>query len=438
VPTDGATDVAAVSVPDGCGWSAATVATWIDVQTPSGVGSGSVTYTVAANTGATPRTAIIAIGGTAFTVSQAAQAPADLRSRQVSAPPAVAEPGTGWSVTETTENIGTVIAGASTTRFYLSIDTAKGPGDTLLTGTRSVPSLAGGTASTGTITVKIPASVPLGRYYLLACADDTGRVTEQNESNNCVASATPVDVTRPDLVATEVGNPPAVAARGARFSVTDTVANQGGIAVRSSVSRYYLSANPEKGAGDTLLKGTRSVPALAPGATSTKAATLTVPANAPVGGFYLLACADDTELVSESVEANNCIASTAKVTVSRPDLVETMVSPPPASASRGGSFLVTDTVNNQGQVGSRSSVIRYYFSTDASRSAGDRLLTGSRSVRALAAGQSSSGTIRVTIPTATPLGSYFLLACADASDVVEEENEANNCLAATGQVAVSP
>ena len=80
-------------------------------------------------------------------------------------------------VTDTIQNQGLVAAAASTTRYYLSADRQKGSGDTLLTGSRSVPGLAPGSAFSGsTLTVTIPSTIPLGTYYLLACADDPGLV----------------------------------------------------------------------------------------------------------------------------------------------------------------------------------------------------------------------------------------------------------------------
>jgi subtilase family serine protease len=75
---------------------------------------------------------------------------------------------------------------------------------------------------------------------------------------------------------------------------------------------------------------------------------------------------------------------------------------------------------------------------DQQRGTGDKLLTGSRSVPALAAGYFSSGTVDVTIPAATTPGTYHVLACADDTSVVPETNEGNNCLASTGQLTVGP
>ena len=105
--------------------------------------------------------------------------------------------------------------------------------------------------------------------------------------------------------------------------------------------------------------------------------TLTIPTSTPLNTYFLLACADDVARVAESDEANNCLASpTAAVTVTRPDLVETAVSSPPATKQRGTQFPITDTVQNAGAVPSGGSVTRYYLSLDAVKSAGDLMLTG--------------------------------------------------------------
>lgn len=56
----------------GCGWTATTTDTWITITTgESGIGPGTVTYTVANNTGAA-RVGTINVGGQTFTVNQAA------------------------------------------------------------------------------------------------------------------------------------------------------------------------------------------------------------------------------------------------------------------------------------------------------------------------------------------------------------------------------
>jgi hypothetical protein len=105
--------------------------------------------------------------------------------------------GGSFNVTDTTKNVGTGPAGASTTRYYLSLDKIKSLDDRLLDGSRAVPALLAGASSSGTVLVTVPPATPLGTYYLLACADDLKVVKESKEGNNCRASASQVQVTAP-------------------------------------------------------------------------------------------------------------------------------------------------------------------------------------------------------------------------------------------------
>jgi CARDB/Right handed beta helix region len=118
------------------------------------------------------------------------------------------------------------------------------------------------------------------------------------------------------------------------------------------------------------------------------------------------------------------------------DLVETAVSNPPASVRRGGHFTVTDTVTNQGGTTADPSVTSYFLSSDPVKSTGDRALDNRRSVPALAAGASSTGSVNVHVPSGTPRGTYFLLACSDQTAVVVESSNSNNCRAAMTSVIV--
>jgi subtilase family serine protease len=117
------------------------------------------------------------------------------------------------------------------------------------------------------------------------------------------------------LIETSVSDPPALVAFGGSFSVTDTVTNQGAVSAKASTTRYYLSTDTIKGSGDKVLTGSRSIPALEPGAVSTGTLTVTVPTTTAFGMYYLLACADDSALVAESNEVNNCIASNIAVEI---------------------------------------------------------------------------------------------------------------------------
>ncbi|HWR98240.1 MAG TPA: CARDB domain-containing protein, partial [Candidatus Methanoperedens sp.] len=357
----------------------------------------------------------------------------DLTVTAVTNPPAAGSAGTTFSVTDTTRNGGLAGAAASSTRYRLSLDTAITTTDPQLTGNRAVPALGIGEVSTGSITVTIPASVPQGTFYLAACADDGRVIPEADETNNCRVSTTTISITRPDLVVTAVGNPPASGSAGTSFSVTDTTRNNGSAAAGATATGFRLSSDATITTSDPALTGTRAVPALAAlGGTSSGSATVTIPASIAPGLYYLGACADNANSAAESVETNNCLGAATRITVGAPDLRVTALANPPASALVGTPFGVTDTTANaSATVAAVASVTKYRLSLDTTITANDPLLTGTRAVPALAASANSAGTVNVTIPASIAPGTYYLGACADDGKTVAETDEANNCRVST-------
>ncbi len=159
---------------------------------------------------------------------------------------------------------------------------------------------------------------------------------------------------------------------------------------------------------------------------------LLLPAGLPPGWYELRLLSPDARGVM-SVIARSAPINTGP----HADVVVTAVTNPPAIAGVGNSFTVTDTTANRGNLASAGSMTRFYLSLDRVRNTADRLLTGSRSVGALAPSATSTGATTVTIPTATPLGTYVLLACADDTSTNIELNESNNCTASAGSVVVA-
>src|SRR5207248_8510847 len=134
----------------------------------------------------------------------------------------------------------------------------------------------------------------------------------------------------PDLTESSVTNPPATVLDGGSFSVTDTVQNIGSAPAAASITRYYLSTTTSK-SGARLLTGSRAVPSLAPGATSSGTVTVTVSAGTAAGTYFLLACADDTLLVPETNESHHSNPTPRSSALGLPDLTETSVTNPPAT-----------------------------------------------------------------------------------------------------------
>jgi subtilase family serine protease len=318
-------------------------------------------------------------------------------------------------VSDTVKNQGGGSAPASSMRLYLSANSTIDSGDTVL-GIRSVPSLAANASSAGQTTVTIPSGLGMGTYYVIAEADATQDVAETQETNNTASQTFQVG---PDLVVSAFTVP---AKGGGSVSVSDTTTNSGTASAGTTFTRFYLSSNSTWDGSDTLLQGSHSVPALAAGTSHTATTTVIIPVNTPSGTYYVIARADADGAVAETQEGNNVLARPIQI---GGDLIVTALSFP-AKVGAGATAVVTDTITNQGGADVASSLTQYYLSTDAQLTAGDTLLSGTRDVPALAAGQASTGSTNVFIPSSMPIGSYYLFVKADASSAVPETSEANN------------
>ena len=339
--------------------------------------------------------------------------------------PSTAGAGLTIAIAETTRNTGGGTAEASTTSFYLSADTTLDGADVLL-GSRTVGALAAGASSAGSTTVTIPPGTATGTHYVIARADSGEVVSELSETNNTASWSLAVG---PDLVVDTL-TVPASGGAGTTISVTDTTRNAGGGSSAATVTRFYLSANPQLDAGDAML-GMRAVPALAPAATSSGATPLTIPAGTTAGSYWIIARADGDDTLAETSDANNTLA---RGIVIGADLVISSLTAP-ADGGAGLAISVSDTTRNQSTSAAGASTTRFYLSSDWVLDAGDVAL-GSRAVAALAAGASSTGTTSLAIPAGTATGAYYVIARADGDDAVSEIYENNNI--ASRSVRIGP
>ena len=340
----------------------------------------------------------------------------DLAIVSVSAPAATAA-GATMVVTDTTRNQGSASAAASRTAFYLSTNTTFDAADVRL-GDRAVPVLNAGAQQLASTTLTVPASTVSGVYYVIARADDLSSVSETSESNNTRASASLT--IGPDLVVTSV-TAPVDAGAGSPLTVTDTVKNIGTGASPSVAAALYLSTNTTLDTADVAL-AQRTIPALAQGATNTASTVVTIPAATATGYYYIIEHVDADGTALEASESNN----TGRTSLIRigPDLALQPLSAP-SSAVAGASIVVTDTTVNIGGGAALASTTTLYLSTNLTLDAADTML-GSRSVPALTAGATSTGSTTVVLSATLPAGTYYLFAKADATDAVSETFEGNN------------
>lgn len=397
----------------------------------------------------------------------------DLVETAVSDPPASAVIGSSFSATDTVANQGTADAGASLTRYYLTLN---GTSPVYSLGSRSVGALTVGASDSGGATLNIPSAgggpaMSEGSYRLLVCADRGSQITEGSEENNCIASAGSVALTGPDLAesgVTVLNSPATVIAQTGTLQISDTVTNVGSAPAAASVTRFWLSTDAVKSANDAFIRNCtngglipgRNIGSLNGGATST-GTTTTSPLcvrdaaglHPPATGTYsVIACADTTNLVGELREEDfNCAASTNTITVvGYVDLIESAVSFTPGSVAAGDTLTITDTVKNVGGDTSGASHTKFYLQRNGTGGLNTYLGTSAtatlpRAVGALTANATNTASTALTIPDNLQNGNYSVYACADAgpanssartSEVVEAD-ENNNCTAAAGLLLAS-
>ena len=330
--------------------------------------------------------------------------------------PASAVAGGSFNIPDTTLNQGGGRAAATTTRFYLSANAALDATDVLLN-SRAVPELAPGASNAGSTAVTLPPSTAAGAYYVIAQADAGNTLLETNETNNNKVSAS--FKVGADLVVSAF-TVPAMAAAGTAVSVSDSTKNQGAGAAAESSTGFYLSANSVLDATDVFL-GSRPVAGLASGVISTVATSLQIPAGTAAGIYYIIAKADWSAAAPESDESNNTRSDDIRI---GPDLA-VPATLAPASAAAGSSISVSDTTKNQGPEAVPITATRFYLSTNSLVGA-SAVPLGSRTVAALAAGASSTGSVALVIPAQTSPGTYYLIAVADGDNAVAEAVENNN------------
>src|SRR5262245_38334323 len=199
---------------------------------------------------------------------------------------------------------------------------------------------------------------------------------------------------------------------GGSVTVTETTANGGNLTTgRMTTTSYYLSADS---AGPGVPLGSRTVPTLGAGASSTASTTVPVPAGTVPGSYFIIAKADANNDVTESNEGNNT-ASTARtlgvggVVDLRIDGVDIPGQPvnfatPPA----GASFDITIHTKNDSPAPAPASTTKVYLLLASALNA-PPMLIGSRGIPQLGPNATDVGAARVTLPAGVT-GAGFVFA----------------------------
>ena len=198
----------------------------------------------------------------------------------------------------------------------------------------------------------------------------------------------------PDLVVASL-TVPTKAGAGAAINVSDTTRNQGAGAAGPSTTALHLSTDGTLDAGDTLL-GSRIVPALAPGESSSGTTVVTIPAGTTPGTYWLIARADAAGAVAETQESNNTIVALAQDR-RRPDRGEPRRARRPPRPAR----TIPRERHHQQQRRRRPRALprtAFYFSANATVDAGRRRARQPRRFPRWALGRRARARSMVTLP----------------------------------------
>ena len=312
--------------------------------------------------------------------------------------------------------------------------------------------MAPGAIITQPMTVQVYSDTVPATYAVRACADGPKLFAESNENNNCSPLTGSIVVHPvPNLVVLSIQSPPVTAQVGDSFNVLTQVRNTGLVATTVPTRTKYSLVSTAIPPTREDLKGpaTATVPVLNPGATFNDTETLTIRTNTALGDYFLEACADADKVVTEGDEGDNCKISTGKIHLNGlPDYVVTSVAVAnaPLQVKRGGTVTVSATVMNQGIGDATKDSVLKYLLVSTTPNGPIKNLNGTRAITRLAVGKSASVSNAIlTVFSDTPLGTYVVQACADATNVLRESltgpdgtAETNNCTSTTATVQVIP
>ncbi|HEY0192861.1 MAG TPA: choice-of-anchor D domain-containing protein [Kofleriaceae bacterium] len=222
---------------------------------------------------------------------------ADLKVSDVTISAAHNPPQEGDAITfaALVNNAGSSASPATTYGVSFQVDGAQ-----VATGTSSASIAAGGTATVTATTTFVGSA---GAHTVLATVDTGNTIAEGNETNNTLSKAfTVAQIAGVDLQVLGITASPANPTAGQAVSFTVAVNNRGTTAAAAgSITRLTI--------GTTTLNGTAG--AIAAGATANVALSGTW--TAVNGNTNLSATADATNVVAETNETNNTLASTVFV-----------------------------------------------------------------------------------------------------------------------------
>jgi hypothetical protein len=304
-----------------------------------------------------------------------------------------------------------------------------------------VARLTPGMSSETELLLTVPSASP-GSFAVVARADSTSLVVEASESNNLRAVG--LRVATPDLVISGFNVTPATVGVGETIHGTVSLYNRGPVTSHPTIANLYVGTAPDVDLATAMPVAMVRVPAISSRRSTALSVPIVVP-PLPEGNQYLIVQVDaetassplfgaQTSLVPVLAALSNNPRSSARFTLTYPDLVVTGLATSPAWVRSGDSVVVTVTIRNQGQVTASSSTAGIFLGSGTG--ATDGLVPIATAAVGPLAGKTSM-TLKVTAPvTVGTSGSYALIVEADWPKAVAETDDVNNKAVAQLQVTV--
>ena len=327
--------------------------------------------------------------------------------------------------------------------LYLSADSLHDSSDVEVGRSTVSDKIFENTTRTLQVSAIIPGTHPQGGFHWLAVVDVGGAEGETNELNNVgVGNVTQVVQKLADLVVSAPPQGPNGVFRRGTYTVTTQIKNQGtGTNTSDFDVVIYLSEDLVVGNNDDVRVGDVAVSTvLAVDSTLVVNVPVTIPALQGYRSYQWIAVVDEVGFVSELNESNNSlIGGAVSVVPSPPDLiVENVVAATPVE--RGNVYSVSLDVVNQGDgVTTGAFQVSLFMSADDSVGNGDDVRVGNATVTDLLnAGDRKAVGFSITIPSEQAVGTYRLIAVADAGGIETEADETNNASFASVPIDVVP
>ena len=353
--------------------------------------------------------------------------------------PSSGQAGSTVNVEYVVENIYNTTSDAFEVQFVLSTDQTYSAADRLIDVSQTEAALAENTSRTTTAQVLLPSNLANGTYYWLLFADGYGNVTENNESNNFLASDGVM------LVGESCENlhPNGQNDAGLGNDAPSEQANAS-TPLGTNVTATYTGCIDGIDANDVLAFDVPADHSIDVTLTLDQAVTtyidltngnLDVDSSASFGG--------NEGLVSSLGTTYDGVAGTYYVNLSRSgtgvnwtlDVWTNYSSPAPnlvienlsgsLSATAGGGVIFDVEVNNTGTMLSPAALVTAWLSVDGGLADHD-VEIGNMSIAALDVNETGIFQLSATIPSTAQGGNYTVIAMVDSDEQIDEKNEDDN------------